>query len=438
MAIHCNIKEKSDFQLPAAYRQVMALSVAVLRNRDFRLLLATRLLGLTALQAQAVIVGWQVYTLTHNPFMLGLVGLAEAVPALLCALFAGHWVDMGRPFRIYVGCLSVMALNMVMLLAVGGGMVALSEHTLLLALFAGVFISGLARSFVMPASSTLLARFVPRPQIAAASAWLSSGFQVAAICGPAAAGLIYGGYGPRAAWVLPAVFMSLAVVFILQANASHRQHRNNATPEPAMQSIQNGWRFILKNRVLLSVMALDMLAVLFGGAIAMLPAFADRVLHTGSEGLGLLRAAPAAGSILTAMWMALRPPKVIRATWLLWMVTGFGVSIIGFGLSTVFWLAAVFLALSGAFDSVSMVIRGTLMQLLTPDAMRGRVSSVNSMFIISSNELGAFESGVAASLLGLVPSIVIGGIGTLLVVAATALFSPNLRRTVVDATSPND
>lgn len=200
----------------------------------------------------------------------------------------------------------------------------------------------------------------------------------------------------------------------------------------AYKSIREGWVFLIKNRTLLSIMSLDMLAVLFGGAMAILPAFADQVLHTGAEGLGLLRAAPAMGAVLTALYFSFVPMKRITAMRLFIVVAGFGVCIIGFGLSTNIWLAILFLAFSGAFDSVSMVIRGTLMQLLTPDNMRGRVSSVNSMFIISSNEIGAFYSGAMAALLGLVPSIIAGGIGTLAVVSITAYLSKDFRKVSID------
>jgi hypothetical protein len=181
------------------------------------------------------------------------------------------------------------------------------------------------------------------------------------------------------------------------------------------------------------MMGLDMLAVLFGGAVAMLPAYADQVLHIGSQGLGVLRAAMAIGAIVTALVLAVQPMKKVTAVQMLWVVTGFGICMIGFGLSTSFWLSMLFLIIAGAFDSVSVVIRGTMVQLLTPDHMLGRVASVSSMFIISSNELGAFESGTLAKVMGLVPSVVAGGIGTLIVVALTAIASPELRRTVVDA-----
>ena len=407
-------------------------SVAVLRLRDFRLLLLTRMFGMMALQSQAVIVGWQIYTLTKDPLMLGLVGLTEALPAIACALFAGHIVDISRPHRVFLICLGALSLNTLLLLALGGGWVDAPGGNLVPWIFGGVFISGVARSFIMPSSFSLLPQIVPRNEIPAASAWLSSGFQLAAISGPAIAGIVYGGYGVRAVWFMPAGLMLAAFFWLAIISTDHRAYRSKEVREPAVKSIKAGWRFILDNPVLLSVMALDMFAVLFGGAVAILPAFADVVLHTGSEGLGALRAAPALGAIITALTLALRPLKKIRATTLLWMVTGFGICTLGFGLSTNFWLAMLFLAASGAFDSVSMVIRGTLMQLLVPDAMRGRVSSVNSMFIISSNELGAFESGLMAKLLRLVPSILFGGFGTLTVVGLTSWFSPKLRRTVAD------
>lgn len=412
----------------------MALSYTVLRNANFRRLLATRLCGIFGLQAQAVIVGWQVYTLTKDPFMLGLVGLVEAVPAILFALFAGHVVDKSRPHRIFMRCLLAHAVISLLMLLIAGGYSGAGTPTILAVLFGGVFLSGLTRSFIMPASFTLLSRMVPRHDIPAASAWLSSGFQLAAIGGPAIAGLIYGGYGAAVAWCMPFVFIVAACVTLAGIAPEHRHFRNQDSREPALKSIRAGWHFVLHNKVLLPIMTLDMFAVLFGGAVAVLPVFADQVLHLGSEGLGLLRAAPAAGSIITALYLAVKPMRRIHATTLLWVITGFGLCMICFGLSTHAAVAAFFLAASGAFDSVSMVIRGTLMQLLIPDTMRGRVSALNSMFIISSNEIGAFESGAAASLLGLVPSILIGGSMSLLVVGATALFCPDLRRLVVDTT----
>jgi MFS family permease len=407
-----------------------ALSFAVLRLRNFRLLLSTRICGVMALQCQAVIVGWQIYSITKNPFMLGLTGLVEAVPALLCALFAGYVVDNSRPHRVYMLCVLVLTLNTLALYLFAGDVITVDHSILLPIMYGCVFISGLARSFIMPAAFSLLPKIVSRAEIPAASAWQSSGFQIAAIGGPAIAGIIYGFYGPSGAWILPMTFMTLSFILLNLIDTSTHTY-NTEKREPAIQSIKAGWSFILQNPVLLSVMVLDMFAVLFGGAVSMLPAYADKVLHVGSEGLGALRAAPAIGAVLTALVLATRPMKTLSAKRLLTVVAGFGVCIIAFGLSQYFWLSMICLALSGCFDSVSMVIRSTLMQLLTPETMRGRVSSVNSMFIISSNEIGAFESGTAARFLGLVPSVVMGGCATLLVVAMTTLLSPKLRRTVV-------
>jgi MFS family permease len=409
----------------------MALSYDVLKNRDFRRLLATRLCGIFALQAQAVIVGWQVYSLTKNPLMLGLVGLTEAIPAIIFALFAGHLVDKSRPHFVFRACLLVHCIISLVLLVVAGGLIATSNSTILIALFVCVFLSGLARSFIMPASFTLLSRIVPRHDMPAATAWMTSGFQLAAIAGPAIAGLVYGGYGVTVAWCMPMAFLLCAVVMISTISRDHRMFKNKDSREPTLKSMAAGWRFVIGNKVLLPIMMLDMFAVLFGGAVAILPMFVDQILHSGSEGLGLLRASPAVGSIITALYFALNPMKTIRGRTLLMVVTGFGICMLGFALSTTFIVAAIFLALSGAFDSVSMVIRGTLMQLLIPDSMRGRVSALNSMFIISSNEIGAFESGLAASMFGLVPSLIFNGAMTLCVAGAATCFYPPLRQLAV-------
>ncbi len=407
------------------------LSFSVLRSRDFRLMLFTRMFSLSALQAQAVIIGWQIYVMTRDPLLLGLTGLAEAVPAITCALFAGYIVDNSRPQRVYLYCLGALTLNTLFLFLIGSGLVELATHHFLPLAYAAIFISGAVRSFIMPSSFALLAQVVPRKDIASASAWLSSGFQAAMIIAPAIAGIIYGGYGATVAWMMPMFLMSAA--FFLMAFVNAKPYQRPEKRESAIKSIREGWAFILGSPVLLGAMALDMLAVLFGGAIALLPAFATEILDVGSEGLGALRGAPAAGAVIMALLLAVRPMRTIPVTRLLWVVVGFGIAMIGFGLSEHFWLSIFFLVLSGAFDSVSMVIRQTLMQLLTPDHMRGRVSSVNSMFVISSNEIGAFESGALAKLLGLVPAVVIGGVGTLAVAAGAALASPAMRRTVIYA-----
>jgi len=412
------------------------LSFDVLRTRDLRRLIYTRFFTTLALMAQAVIVGWQIYDLTKDPFMLGLTGLAEAVPALICALFAGHIVDTSRPHHVYHLAIVVLGLNTLMLMLVGGGYIPLPRHIVIWMLFVGVFFSGLARAFTMPSSATLIPTIVPRPQLSGANAWISSVFQAGAVGGPAIAGIIYGGYGASVAWIMPVACFVVAAAFSSTLNPTYNERAPRT--ETATQSILSGWRFILKSPVILSVMALDMFAVLFGGAVAMLPAYADEVLNVGPEGLGALRAAPAVGSVLIGLWLAVRPMRHLSGTRLLWVFAGFGVSMIGFGLSHDFWLSMVFLAASGIFDGINMVIRGTIVQLLTPTDMMGRVSSIKSMFVISSNEIGSFESGTAAAIMGLVPSIVFGGAATLAVVGAIAILSPSLRRTIIDSHHDGD
>ncbi len=406
------------------------LSLAVMRNHGFRRVFLARMCIAFVLQSQAVIVGWQIYSLTKSPFMLGLTGLVEAVPALVCSLFAGHVVDTHHPYKVFVMATGLLALNTLALCLIGGGFVETGNT--LLWIYAGIFISGIVRSFIMPSNFALLPRLVSRDKIPAAIAWNMSGWNIASITGPAVAGLLYGGYGSEGAWLFPAFFMLAAFAFAVNIHGIdmtlHREKR-----EAFLKSVHAGWKFIWNTPVLLSVMVLDMFAVLLGGATAMLPAVADQVLNVGSEGLGALRAAPAIGSIAMSIVLVMSPLKNASGLVLLWVVAGFGFCMIGFGLSTSFYLSMAFLMISGVFDCVSVVIRGMISQLMTPDHMRGRVSSVSSMFIISSNELGAFESGTAARLMGLVPSIVFGGIMTLGVVAATTVLSPKLRKTVIES-----
>jgi MFS family permease len=406
------------------------LSFDALRTPGFSFLLFTRLFSLAALQAQAVIIEWQIYAMTGSKLLLGLAGLAEAIPALSCALFAGHIVDQSRPQKVCQACLGLLVLNTLGLFLIGGEIIKVDHHIFLWLAYIAIFISGFTRSFIMPASFSLLAQIVPKKDITSASAWLSTGFQTAAIVSPALAGIIYGHYGHRIAWSMPLTLMVLGFLMI-----SFVRPTLSTTPrparEPAIQSITAGLKFIYQTPVLFASMSLDMLAVLFGGAVALLPPVAKEILKLGPEGMGILRAAPAIGALVTAIVLAVLPMKRIRATTLLWVVTGFGLCMIGFGLSRTFWLSLTFLTISGSLDSVSVVIRSTLMQLLTPDHMRGRVSSVNSMFIISSNELGAFESGALAQLVGVSMAITLGGIGTLLVAAITAKKFPSFRRTVI-------
>lgn len=407
-------------------------SLDVLKLREFRLLLFSRIFLGMALQAQAVIVGWQIYSMTGDPFLLGLSGLIEAIPAVGCALFAGHFVDTRQPRRIYAFCLGTLFVNTVALLLLGGGIVAVPKTALLVLLYTGIFISGVTRSFISPSAFSLRAQALPARYISPGAALWSGGLQLAQICGPAFAGIIYGLSGARGAWIFPTI-LTFCAFTLSGLSRLPDVERAPLQKNMAIASIKEGWEFMLGQPVLLGTMTVDMFAVLFGGAVAMLPAFAAEILHVGSEGLGMLRAAPAIGAVTVAAYLALKPMQKLSTERLLWVVVGFGLCMIGFGLSNVFWLSMAFLILSGAFDSVSMVIRGAIVQLLTPENMRGRVSSVSSMFIFSSNEIGAFESGVAAKLMGLVPSVVFGGFCTLMVSGVTAWVSPAMRRTYIDA-----
>ena len=289
-----------------------------------------------------------------------------------------------------------------------------------------VAISGLARAFLYPATIGLMAQIVPRSLYTNSSTWNSTIWQVAAMTGPAIGGLIYGFFGVKAAYM--AVIVSMLVSFLLLYYIKSRPAPAIDEDETIMQRLANGIRFVFSNQLLLGAMALDMFAVLFGGAVAMLPVFAAEVLKVGPEGLGLLRASPMVGALLMSVVLAYRPPMARAGRLLMIGVAGFGLSIICFAISKNFYLSMGLLALSGMFDNISVVIRSATMQLVAPDAMRGRVASVNSIFIGSSNEIGSFESGVAAKLMGLIPSVIFGGMMTLGIVGATAKWAPKLRR----------
>ena len=391
-----------------------------MRNIRFFKLLTFRLLIVLAYQIMAVVVGWHIYELTHDPLALGLIGLAEVIPYFCCALFAGYAVDhhSRRMFGV-VACLLV-CLNALTLAAVSSGRIPGNPS---LWIYASIACVGLARAFIGPSFSALFALILPREQYARAAGVASSVFQLGLVLGPGLGGALVG-------WASITIAYSVSTVLALGATAVLLSMRVTEPPAaetaPVLSSIKQGLRFVFSNQIILGAQALDMFAVLFGGAVAMLPAFIHEVFHYGPEGLGILRAAPAVGAIITGVIMTRHPLSKHAGRLLLTAVAGFGVCIIAFALTSHFWIAALFLLLSGAFDGVSVVLRTTIMQLMTPDAMRGRVSAINGIFIGSSNELGAFESGVAARLMGLVPSVIFGGMMTLSIVMATAKLAPKL------------
>lgn len=394
-----------------------------LASIGFRRLMLYRIATLLSYQMVAVTVGWHVYELTGDPWALGLIGLAEVVPFFLVAPFSGYLVDLLPRRKLGAVACAVLALNagvlaMVALGAFGGGA--------LWPIYLAIAVGGVGRSFLGPVYNALFARVLVREQFARGASMGSVVFQTGLVLGPALAGVLVGLAGKSFTYALATVFAlgaAAALLWIPVTEPASLQQRG-----PILASIAEGLRFVFGHQVLLAALALDMFAVLLGGAISLAPAFIKDILHAGPEALGVLRAAPAAGSVAVALWLSRRPLQANAGRILLLAVVGFGLCMIGFGLSRTLWLSALFLLASGVCDGVSVVVRSTIMQLATPDEMRGRVSSVNSIFISSSNELGAFYMGSMARILGLVNAVVMGGFATLGVAAITAWKSPRLRR----------
>ena len=402
----------------------MTSPYAALAIPNFRRLLIAHGTLTVAREAQIVVVGWQVFQLTHDPLTLGLIGLAEALPFIAIALYAGHVADRStrRTIAIFgTFGLLVSAIALLLLTMTAGAITAERVWPV----YVVIALSATARSFMRPAVFALSAEVLPRELYPNAVAWRTSTWHLAAVAGPATGGLLYGFSGPALAYGAVIVAMTIALLVII--SLTHRTRPVVVEQVPIGESLKSGIRFVVGEQVLLAAMTLDLFAVLFGGAVALLPAFA-KLLDAGPEGLGVLRAAPAIGSIVTGIVIAHRAPMKNAGLALFASVAAFGVCMIGFALSREFWLSFALLVASGVVDNVSVVIRSTLLQTRTPDHLLGRVSAVNQIFIGSSNEIGAFESGVAARLLGVVPSVLFGGCMTLLVVAVTAWRAPILRK----------
>ena len=399
---------------------------AVMRVKNFRFFLFYRIFMTMASLMQSVIVGWQIYDLSHNVLWLGFIGLAEVIPQVSISLFAGNYIDLWNRRKIINYTTLLLILASLILLIYSTNAVYFSEKFGIIPIFIAIFLAGLARGILGPAQVALMGQLVPRNLYANAATWNSANWQVAAVLGPAIGGMIYGFWGIIPAYSLVLGLYSLSFFMIMFIKI--RRHEVIETAEGVFTRIRSGINFVFETPELLGAFTLDMFAVLFGGAVAMLPVFASDVLRIGPQGLGLLRACPAIGAAFMAFVLMFRPPMRNTGKILFICVIGFGLCMIGFGLSRSFIISGILLILSGAFDNVSVVIRGTILQLFTPDDMRGRVASVNSIFIGSSNELGAFESGVTAKLIGLVPSVVFGGIMTLVVVFTTIRVNKPLRK----------
>ena len=399
---------------------------AVLKVRDFRLFLTFRFFTTIAFQMQSIIVGWQMYELTRDPLALGLIGLAEALPNIAVVLYAGHAADRYNRKRIIIWFTLLFLTGTALLFLFTIRNLGILSTLGVLPIYGVVMISGISRAFLYPSIIAMMSQLVPRYLYTNASTWNSTAWHIAAITGPAIGGLVYGFFGVRNAYLTVLFFLLLAL--LLLSFVKNRPVPPVNEEETLLQRLSSGLKFVFKNQVLLGAMSLDMFAVLFGGAIAMLPVFAAEVLLVGPQGLGFLRAAPMAGAVIMSLFIAHRPPMAQAGRFLMIGVTGFGISIIGFALSHNYYLSLALLMISGMFDNISVIIRATAMQLITPDEMRGRVASVNAIFIGSSNEIGSFESGVAAKLLGLIPSVIFGGCMTLLTVGIIARFAPRLRK----------
>jgi MFS family permease len=394
-----------------------------LSRTQFPVLLAYRVLSILSYQITAVTVGWHVYQLTGNPLALGLIGLAEVIPYFCTALFAGYAVDHLPRRKLGLAACVCLSITGLLLTAISMGWLQAHGTTMI---YAAIAVTGVARAFLGPIYNALFARVLPRTQFARGAGMGSVAFQTAMVTGPALGGVLVGWAGTTAAYATAAALALVAGVVLVFMQVSEPVVEGERAP--IFSSIGEGLRFVFSKQIVLGALALDMFAVLLGGAVAMLPAFIHDILQRGPEALGILRAAPALGAVCVGLWLVRHPPSRHAGRLLLIAVAGFGLCVIGFGLSRHFWLSAAFLLLSGVFDGVSVVLRSTILQLATPDHLRGRVSSINGIFIGSSNELGAFYSGGMARLLGLVPAVVLGGFMTLGVVGITAWKAPKLRR----------
>ena len=393
---------------------------AAFQHGDFRLYQLARFFSVVGTQMQSVAVAWQVYAITHRPLDLGFVGLAQFVPAFGLSLAAGHVADRIDRKRIVITCYLGIAICSLLLFAL-----AQRGHTTVAPIYVVLVLFGVARAFSGPAGQALMPSLVPLEHFANAVAWSSSIWQVATIAGPALGGVLYGWGGPSG------VYMSTAILSTLAAFLLSFVRPRPGTLEKrgaSWSTFLAGIRYVWTERLLLGAISLDLFAVLLGGAVALLPVYASDILHVGPRGLGMLRSAPALGATVSAVAMAYRPLKRRAGTIMLAAVFVYGVATIVFGVSTSFWISLIALVILGASDMVSVVVRSTLVQLNTPNEMRGRVSAVNMMFVVASNELGEFESGITASWFGSVAAVILGGVGSCLVVAYYAARFPELRK----------
>ena len=396
--------------------------------KEFNLFLIVRFALVFAWSMQFIIIEWQVYSITKDPIYLGLIGLMEIVPALGMALFAGYIVDQKEKRGLLTKCLiAFVILNTGLFLLTWPYITnGISERFILAGIYCLVFLGGIVRAFIGPTIFSLLGLVVPKSVYPNAAVWSSSVWQLGSVLGPAIAGLSIHFIGVHWSMSIIVFFSLLALIVLRQIGV--KPILNKKIGEPMMQSLKEGLRYVYSSKAILGAITLDMVAVLFGGAVALLPIFAQDILKVGPEGFGVLRAAPAVGALLTVLITAYIPIARNAGIKLLFAIFGFGLFIIAFGFSTVYWISVLALFFSGVTDGISVVIRQTILQLKAPDEMRGRIASVNSMFVGSSNELGAFESGVTAKFMGAAGAVVFGGAMTIFTVLTTGIISPTFRK----------
>jgi MFS family permease len=395
---------------------------------EYRHLLLGRFSFTMGLRMMSTVIGWWIYLLTNDPFAIGLVGLSEVVPALSLALYAGHVIDQSEKRKLLLKGIALYCVAAMVLVFISSKFTSdrLDNHWIAICIYAVIFCTGIFRAFTGPVYSAMIAYIVPREDLQNATTWSQGTYLSASVTGHAVGGFLIAIVGITGTLITICCLMVIAFTFLFRLKAKPASIVKGAVR--TWESVKEGLRFVYRTKELLGALSLDLFAVLFGGAVALIPIYARDILKVGSEGFGILNGASDFGSIFIVIILTLFPPKKKQGKTLLLAVGGFGICIIIFGFSKIFLLSFVALMISGMLDGISVVIRGTITQLKTPDHMRGRVMSVNSMFINSSNELGQFESGVAAKLMGTVPSVIFGGGMTLLVVILTWLKAPTLRK----------
>ncbi len=398
-----------------------------IRITEFRNFAIARFLFIMGLRMMGTLVGWWMYELTNDPLALGIIGLAEVIPAVSMALYAGHVVDQSDRRNIVIRSVISYGICVALLLFIS---TAFFEHqfgksSVILLIYVIIFITGIVRAFSGPSFGAIISQLVPRNILPNAVTWSQGTWLSASVTGHALAGFLIAGFGIKG--TLTAIILSIALALLIFSTITEKPAPPQ-TEKKTWESVKEGIRFVFKTKAIFGALVLDLFAVLFGGAVALVPIFAKDILNVGPIGFGWLNAAADFGAILIVIMLTVFPLRKQQGKVLLYAVAGFGITIIIFGISKLFWLSFAALFMGGILDGISIVVRGTIVQLNTPDELRGRVMSVNSMFINSSNELGQFESGVMARLMGVVPSVIFGGCMTLGVVIATWFKAPTLRK----------